>query len=267
MPEIDLQKSAPVPETPRQKQVMTPEQRHAEERQTIEKERRAIESERIYREGVVTIRDLIAPAAMKVMPTHIELGGKHVRTLFVVTYPRYLTVGWFAPVVNLNLTLDICMYFYPVKSDVILKQLRNKAGALEAQIMADAEKGAARDPMRETALRDVEKLRDDLTQGIEKFFQFGLYVTIYGDSKNELDELTDRIEGMFGSRLVYSKRVFYQAEQGFNSTLPLAMDELNITFNMNTSPAASSFPFISSELTSDNGVLYGINRHNNSLIL
>ncbi|MDD5294618.1 MAG: DUF87 domain-containing protein, partial [Patescibacteria group bacterium] len=79
--------------------------------------------------------------------------------------------------------------------------------------------------------------------------------------------LSDKIENIFGSRLVFSKKVFYQAEQGFNSTLPLANDELYITFNMNSSPVASSFPFISSELTSDNGILYGINRHNNSLIL
>ncbi|MFH0804780.1 MAG: ATP-binding protein, partial [Patescibacteria group bacterium] len=148
-----------------------------------------------------------------------------------------------------------------------LKQLRNKVGALEAQILGDAEKGAPRDPIRETALRDIEKLRDDLTQGIERFFQFALYTTIYADSKEDLDKISEKVESLFGSRLVYTKRVLYQAEQGFNSTLPLADDELAISFNMSTSPAASSFPFISSELTSDNGILYGINRHNNSLIL
>ena len=150
---------------------------------------------------------------------------------------------------------------------MVLNQLKKKVGNLEAQIMSDAEKGAARDPLRETALRDIESLRDALTQGIEKFFQFALYLTIYASSKQELDKLSDEVENIFGSRLVYSKRVFYQAEQGFNSTLPLANDELYIAFNMNSSPIASSFPFISSELTSDSGILYGINRHNNSLIL
>ena len=229
--------------------------------------RELVEEEKSYRRGSLTIKDLIAPASIEVSPNFLKLGSKFVRTIFVVNYPRYINVGWFAPIINLNSTFDIAMFFYPVESAVILKQLKNKVGNLEAQIISDSEKGAARDPLRETALRDIESLRDALTQGIEKFFQFALYVTIYASTKDELDKLSDEVENIFGSRLVYSKRVFYQAEQGFNSTLPLANDELYIAFNMNTSPVASSFPFISSELTSDNGILYGINRHNNSLIL
>jgi type IV secretory pathway VirB4 component len=229
--------------------------------------REIIEEEKVFRRGVLSINDLIAPASMEITPDYLRLGEKYVRTIFVISYPRYITVGWFAPIINLNSTFDVSMFFYPVASSLILKQLKNKVGALEAQIVSDAEKGAARDPLRETALRDIEALRDALTQGVEKFFQFSLYVTIYSETKEELDQLSDRIENIFGSRLVYSKKVFYQAEQGFNSTLPLANDELYITFNMNSSPVASSFPFISSELTSDNGILYGINRHNNSLVL
>jgi type IV secretory pathway VirB4 component len=236
-------------------------------RQQIEEKREMLEAERIYRRGVTTVRDLIAPASMKVEARYLELGSQFVRTICVVTYPRYIRVGWFAPVINLNVPLDIAMFYYPIGSEVILKQLRNKVGALEAQILSDAEKGAPRDPIRETALRDIEKLRDDLTQGIERYFQFALYVSIYAKSKEELDKITEKVESLFGSKLVYTKRVLYQAEQGFNSTLPLAADELFISFNMSTSPCASSFPFISSELTSDNGILYGINRHNNSLIL
>jgi len=246
---------------------LTREEQEQLAREQLEEKKEALESEKIYRRGVVTVRDVIAPASMKVETRYLELGSKFVRTLFVVAYPRYIRVGWFAPVINLNVPLDIAMFFYPVSSEIILKQLRNKVGALEAQILSDAEKGAPRDPIRETALRDIEKLRDDLTQGLERFFQFSLYVTLYADSKEELDKVSEKIESLFGSRLVYTKRVLYQAEQGFNSTLPLADDELVITFNMSTSPAASSFPFISSELTSDNGILYGVNRHNNSLIL
>ncbi len=226
-----------------------------------------LEEERIYRSGVLSIKDLIAPAALEVTPTFIKLGDQFARTIFAIGYPRYIAVGWFAPIINLSVPLDIAMFFYPVQSHIILKQLRNKVGALEAQILADREKGAPRDPIRETALRDIEKLRDDLTQGIEHFFQFGLYVTIYADTKEKLDNITGDVESLFGSRLVFSKKVLYQAEQGFNSTMPLGNDELMIGFNMNSSPVASSFPFISSELTSDDGILYGINRHNNSLIL
>jgi hypothetical protein len=245
-----------------------------EKKQTTEKQKEffditpeLIENEKAYRRGAVSIKDLISPAALKIKPGYLILSGKFVRTIFVINYPRYISVGWFAPIINLNSTFDVAMFFYPVESAIILKQLKKKVGVLEAQIISDAEKGAARDPLRETALRDIEALRDALTQGIEKFFQFALYITIYADNKKELDRMTNEVENIFGSRLVYSKKVFYQAEQGFNSTLPLCNDELYITFNMNSSPIASSFPFISSELTTDNGVLYGINRHNNSLIL
>jgi len=226
-----------------------------------------IADEKSFRRGILSVRDLISPASLKVDNTFLRLGQQYVRTVFVISYPRYISVGWFAPIINLNETFDVSMFFYPVKSAVILKQLKKRVGALEAQIISDSEKGAARDPIRETALRDIEALRDSLTQGTEKFFQFALYVTLYTESKEEIERLSDQVEDIFGSRLVYSRRVLYQAEQGFNSTLPLGNDELYITFNMNSSPAASSFPFISSELTSDRGILYGINRHNNSLIL
>lgn len=232
-----------------------------------EEERVVLEEERVYRKGVVSIQDIISPAAFKIDPSFIQLGDTFARTIFVVTYPRYITVGWSSPIINLNTALDIGMFFYPVRSDIILKQLRKKVGTLEAQIMADSEKGAPRDPIRETALRDIEQLRDDLTQGVEHFFQYAFYVTVYADTKEKLNKMTEEVEAIFGSKLIYTKRVFFQSEQGFNSTLPLGNDELMISFNMNTSPIASSFPFISSDLTSDNGILYGINRHNNSLIL
>lgn len=255
------------PVAPEEKAIITP----LEEIQKFESEARTaeeiVEEEKTFRRGLLSINELIAPESMEVTPHYLKLGGKFLRTIFVVSYPRYISVGWFAPVINLNTTFDIAMYFYPVKSAIILKQLKKKVGALEAQIIADAEKGSPRDPIRETALRDIEALRDALTQGTEKFFQFALYVTLYADNLEDLDRMSDVVEDMFGARLVYSKRVYYQAEQGFNSTLPLNNDELYIAFNMNSSPVASSFPFVSSELTSDNGILYGINRHNNSLIL
>ncbi len=226
-----------------------------------------LEEERIYRQGVVSIRDLLAPAAFRVEPSFVQLGDTFCRTIFIVSYPRYISVGWSAPVINLSVTMDISMFFYPVKSAVILKQLRNKAGALQAQLSADAEKGAPRDPLRETALRDIEGLRDALTQGTEHFFQFAFYVTFYAKSKEKLDQLSEDVENIFGSKLIESRKVLYQSEQGFNSTMPLGDDELMIAFNLNSSPIAASFPFISAELTSDDGILYGINRHNNSLIL
>jgi len=232
-----------------------------------EKINELIEDEKAYRKGSISVMDLVAPASFKIDPTHLMLGDTYVSTMFVVGYPRYISVGWFAPIINLNSSFDIAMFFYPVASHIVLKQLKNKVGSLEAQIVENSEKGAARDPLIETALQDVEALRDALTQGIEKFFQFALYITIYADTKEDLDSQMDRVENILGSRLIFSRRSLYQAEQGFNSTLPLANDELYVSSNMNSSPVASSFPFISSELTSNSGILYGINRHNNSLIL
>ncbi len=242
-----------------------PAQEALKQKQEINKT--ALEEERIYRKGTASIRDLIAPSSMKVEPSFVRLGDVWVRTLFIVTYPRYVTVGWASPIINLNAQMDISMFFYPIKADVILKQLKNKVGIVESQITTDNEAGKPRDPQSETALHDIEQLRDDLTQGIEHFFQFGFYVTFFSKNVEELDRLTNTVESTFGSMLIYTKRAYFQAEQGFNSTMPLGNDELMITFNMSTSPLASSFPFTSAELTSDNGILYGINRHNNSLII
>lgn len=257
----------PGPATGAPPKQVAPPGKKGQEAEQIAKEKELLEEERIYRKGVVSIKDIVAPAGLKVEPTFLVLNETYVRTIFVVSYPRYISLGWFAPIVNMNHPLDVGMFFYPVKPDVILKQLKKKVGTLEAQILSDAEKGAPRDPIRETALRDIEDLRDSLSQGTEHFFQFALYVTIYAKDKKELDKMTEDVEALFGGKLIYTKRVFYQSEQGFNSTIPQGNDELMVTFNMNSSPVASSFPFISADLTSDNGILFGINRHNNSLVL
>ncbi len=238
-----------------------------EQKRLTEEQKVALEEERIYRKGVASIKDLVAPSSMVVEPSFVRLGDVFCRTLFVVTYPRYVTVGWASPIINLTSQLDIAMFFYPIKADVILKQLKKKVGVLEAQISSDAESGKPRDPISETALRDIEQLRDDLTQGIEHFFQFAFYCTFYSTDKEELERVTSQVESTFAAMLIYTRRSYFQAEQGFNSTLPLGNDELQITFNMSTSPIASSFPFTSAELSSDNGILYGVNRHNNSLII
>jgi conjugal transfer ATP-binding protein TraC len=226
-----------------------------------------LQAAQIYRKGVTTVLDLIAPAAMSVQARFVDLGGKLVSTMFVVSYPRYISVGWFSQIIMMNKELDVSMFFYPVKSDIILKQLKKKVGELEATLSSDRDKGAPRDPIRETALRDIEELRDSLTQGTEKFFQYALYVSVYADNEKDLTDRMEELDTLFGSRLVLAKRGFYQAEQGFHSTMPLGLDELSIYFNMNSSPVASSFPFISSDLTSDNGIMYAVNRHNGSLII
>ncbi len=256
----DLQKSMQ-PSVPQKPQPVQPDL------EKLSKEKTLLEEERIYRRGVVTIKDLISPASFESNPKFLRLSGVYARTLFIVTYPRHISLGWSGPIIGLNKTFDVSMFFYPLKPEIVLKQLQKKVGLFEAKIMGDADKGAPRDPMAETALRDIEELRDALTQGIEHFFQFAFYVTIYAKSPEELEKFTQEVQSIFGTKLIYSKSGYYQTEQGFNSTIPLGNDELMITYNMNTSPIAASFPFISSDLSSDNGILYGVNRHNNSLII
>lgn len=262
----DVGKQPVTSEKPPEKQKTEVETQRAIKKKTG-KQKVAIEQEKVYRKGISSVLDIIAPESFKVTPRNIRLGDMYVRTLFVMSYPRYISVGWFSPIINYNATLDVSMFFYPMKSEVVLKQLRNKVGVLQAQLSSDAEKGAPRDPLRETALVDIEQLRDDLTQGIEKFFQYALYITLYEKSEEKLEILTEDVEAVLGTKLTLTKRVLYQAEQGFNSTIPIANDELMISANLNSSPIAASFPFISSELTSDSGILFGVNRHNNSLII
>jgi len=175
---------------PKTKVELELERQHRQEETMAARE--LLEAVRAYEEGVRSILDLIAPAAFRVKPRHIDLGGRFISTMFVVTYPRYIAVGWFAPIVTLNIPLDVAMYFYPVKSAVILKQLKKKVGALEAELISDAEKGAPRDPVKETAMKDIESLRDSLTQGTEKFFQFALYISLYADTEKELEDLMER---------------------------------------------------------------------------
>ncbi len=223
--------------------------------------------EREFQEGVTTLRDLLAPAALRITPRMIELSGEYIATLFAFTYPRFLISPWLAPLINLDTELDIALFLYPLESATILKNLRKKVAQVQASISMAQEKGQARDPLLETAYQDIEELRDRLTQGTERFFRFGLYITVHGREKKELDDAIARIETILEGKLIYVKPAIYQMEQGFISTLPLGHDVLQVGTNMNTSPCSTAFPFVSSDLTSNQGILYGINRHNNSLII
>ena len=229
--------------------------------------RELLEAEREFREGLTSIKDLIAPSAMKVESTHVQVSGVYARTFFVLAYPRYLSTSWLSGIINLDQTIDIGLYIYPMESDVVMKKLRDKVGQLEASIAMDQEKGAVRDPLLETAYHDVEELRDRLQQGTERYFRMSLYFTVYAPDLPALDKISGQLESMLAAKLIVVKRSVMQAEAGFNSTLPIGTDELAVTSNMNTGPLSTTFPFVSSELTSNDGILYGINRHNNSLIL
>jgi type IV secretory pathway VirB4 component len=230
-------------------------------------QRQLLEKEKEYKQGLNTLRDLIAPSAFRVTQNSVEVSGKLARTFFVLSYPRFLSVDWLAPIISLDVAMDMSMFIYPMDTAEIMKKLRNKVGQLESSMKMGQEKGNVRDPMLETAYSDVEGLRNRLQQGTERYFRFSIYFTIYANEQKDLDQATATMESLLGSKLIVTKPAVMQMEQGFNSTLPLGNDELGIANNMNTEPLSTTFPFVSSELTSNDGILYGINRHNNGLIL
>lgn len=231
-----------------------------------EKQDQVASSEAIAR-GVSSVKDIIAPAAIAVTPNYLQLGPYFVKTLFVFTYPRYIETNWLSPIINYDITLDMGMYIHPLESKEVMNDLKKQVGKIESTMSIEQEKGAPRDPEMETALGDIEALRDVLQRGEVRLFQFGLYFTIYTESIDELKTITEQLESTLGGLLIYTKESLFQMEQGFTTTLPLMLDQLNVLRNFDTGSISSTFPFTSTELTQDDGVLYGINRHNNSLII
>jgi type IV secretory pathway VirB4 component len=221
----------------------------------------------IYEAGVLELRDIIAPPALKVSPRQLDLGEKIVRSFFVISYPRFLSDNWFSPIINLDKVFDISIVIEPVETSRVLKEFRKKVAEVQSQINIREEKGLVRDPMLDTAYQDLENLRDQLQQATEKLFDVGLYIAIYGSTDDELDKVESEIKSILESKLIYIRPALFQQEQGFQSVLPIAKDELKVYSKLNTSPLSSLFPFVSFDLTSDKGILYGINRHNSSLVL
>ena len=229
--------------------------------------REQAEVEQAFLKGMTTLRDLIAPSSLEIHSSHFRIGTKYGRTMYVYGYPRELYTGWLSGLINIDQVLDISMFIYPVETEVVLNNLRKKVTQLEADMALSSEKGKVRDPAREAALADAEELRDQLQVGAERFFRYGLYVTIYADSLEELSFVQHNLETLFGQQLVYSKTASSQQEQGLNSTIPQMADQLQIRRNMNTGAISTSFPFTSADLTQEKGVLYGINMHNNGLVI
>lgn len=224
-------------------------------------------AEKIFREGMTNLLDIIAPSNFVVTQNYLQLENLYIKTLFVFTYPRYLQTNWLSAIINYDITADIGMHIYPVQSKQLMGQLKKKVGQLQSSQTIEQEKGMVRNPELETAISDIEGLRDVLQRGEIRLFQYGLYFTIYGNSLEELNTITKQLESTLGGMLIYTKQCFLQSEQGFNSTLPLANDELMILRNLDTGSLSTTFPFTSASLTSNSGVLYGLNRHNNSLVL
>ena len=221
----------------------------------------------LYDSATLELKDIIAPSALKVSPRGLNLGDKLVRTFFVISYPRFLAESWFSPIINLDKAFDISIFIHPVETAKILRQFQKKVAEVQSQIQVRADKGLVRDPMLDTAYQDLEALRDRLQQAQEKLFDVGLYISLYGNTEDELDKIESEMKSILESKLVYVKPALFQQEQGFNSIAPICTDILQVHSKLNSSPLSSLFPFISFDLTSEKGILYGINRHNSSLVL
>ena len=226
-----------------------------------------VEIQKAFETGITTLRDLISPSSIEIHSDYFRLGTKYGRTIYVYGYPRMLYTGWLSSIINIDEVIDVSMYIYPVDTGVIMKNLTKKVTQLEASMNINSEKGKVRDPELEAAISDAEDLRDQLQVGAEKFFRYGLYVTIYADSLDELQFVQHKIENIFGQQMVFSKIASSQQEQGMNSTMPQCSDQLQIRRNMNTGAISTSFPFTSADLTQEKGILYGVNMHNNGLVI
>jgi len=223
--------------------------------------------EKIFEAPAIEARDIIAPSSIAISPNYLKVGERFVKSFFIFSYPRYLSTIWFSPVINLDTPMDIGLHIQPIESGTVLKQLRKSVTEVQAEIMEMEEKGLIRDPALEIAYRDLEELRDRLMTAQERMFKFGLYLTIYGNTEKELRDIETTLRSILESRLIYIKPALYQQKEGFNSCAPYGLDQLQVHTSMNTGPLSSVFPFASFDLSSNEGILYGMNLHNNSLIL
>lgn len=220
-----------------------------------------------FQKGVTALRDFIAPSSLEFNSNYFQLGTRYARTFYVYGYPHQVYTGWLSSMINLDEIIDLSMIVQPVRSEVVLNNLRKKVSQLEAGIQIDAEKGRVRDPAKQAAILDAEEMRDKLQVGEERFFRFGMYFTLYGNSLEELEFICHKVESLLGQQLIYSKPASAQQEQGLNSTLPQFTDQLQIYRNLDTGAISTSFPFTSADLTQENGILYGINMHNSGLVI
>jgi conjugal transfer ATP-binding protein TraC len=217
--------------------------------------------------ATMELADKIAPSAIEITPKSMRIGDKIVRTFFVISYPRFLNDNWLTPIINLDKIFDIAIYINPIETAELLKHFQKKIAEVESQIIVRQQKGLVRDPMLDTAREDLEELRDNLTQAQEKMFDVGMYITIYADTETDLFRAESEIKSLLESKLIYIKPALFQEEDGFKTVAPIGVDKLQVTQKLNSEPISSMFPFVSFDLTSETGILYGVNRHNSSLVI
>ena len=223
--------------------------------------------EKEYQEALAYIKDAIAPSMMKIDAKQLQIGDTFIRSVFTYAYPDFLEGNWLSPLINWDVKFDMSMFIYPIEGAVIMKYLRRRLTELNSERSINRDKGLINDPALDAQVQDVEELRSSLTRGQERYFHFSIYVTIYADSEEALKKLSNTFDTLLSGRNILTKQAFLRSEQAFIATGPFAKDEVGVYRNISTKGLSTTFPFTSNSLSQDDGILYGINMHNNSLII
>lgn len=228
---------------------------------------KALQEAEKFAKGLLNVRDVLAPSGLEVDFNHLQLGGQFYRVFFITGYPREVGANWLAPIINFSHPLDITMYYYPMDARDVLQNLRRKITEMETELNIEYKEGRILDPGVQLALQDAKSLQDELVAEREKFFQFAFYLALPAEDLKTLQLTSKQLESVLGSIMLLPRKATLQMEEGFQSTLPYFSDQLLVARNMDTTSIATTFPFTSSSLTSERGIMYGINEHNGSLII
>jgi len=221
----------------------------------------------VVNKKTLDLLDVIAPNTVEADFDHLKVNNVYLKTLFVSGYPRFVSPGWLEQVINFDSSLDISFFIYPIKGKDVLDDLLHKVAEMEAEISTDLERGKIINPGTQAKLEDAKLLQEELVKGAEHFFEFAFYITIKAADVEQLNQITKQVEATLGSLLISAKHATLDMNNGFLSTNPFGLDKLSITRNMDTTSLATTFPLTSAELSSDIGVLYGINSQNGSFII
>lgn len=211
--------------------------------------------------------DIISYAGLEEQVDHLVIDGQYVRSLFISGYPFVANSGWLNSLINFNHNADISYHLNSVDATLALPKLHRKITELESTKRAMIRSGKIIGPEITDPLESATELRDKIQRGQEKLFQVSIYVTLTADSLTELNKTTKLLETALSARLFYIKTARYQQLEGLQSILPRGEDILNQRRNLDSSSVALTFPFMSSELVQESGILYGVNKSNNSLVI
>jgi len=197
----------------------------------------------------------------------LQIGDRYVRTLFISGYPYVASVGWLNMLINFNHNIDISHHIEQINPLLALPKLNRKITELESTKRTMQKQGKVIGSEITDPLESAIELKDKIQRGQEKLFQVSIYMTITADSVANLNKITTILETVMSTRLFYIKTATFRQLEGLQTTLPRGENKLGQNRNLDSSSAALTFPFVSSELVQESGILYGVNKSNNSLVI